>query len=176
MPNKTILFTRPNSDLATACLNYFSKNLVDELRKIGIFTIINIEGRNANKEEFEKAIRKANPRLLIINGHGDETAIYGQKEQILGKNNIKLLNHRIIYAVACESSEKLGDLAIDEGGAEAYIGYEAKFMIVVDPSRSSTPDKDRNIKVFIKPYMALVLSLISGFSVGEAIDNTKKIH
>ena len=107
--------------------------------------------------------------MLIINGHGDETAIYGQKEQILGKNNIKLLNHRIIYAVACESSEKLGDLAIDEGGAEAYIG----FMIVVDPSRSSTPDKDRNIKVFIKPYMALVLSLISGLSVSKAIENTK---
>lgn len=172
---KSILFTRPSYDMPTACLHYFSEKLMESINEVGEYKIINLEKEEATKENFEKCIAKAKPRLLVLNGHGFKCAVCGHMgEIILDENNINLLNSKITYAVACDSSEELGEKAVSKGKADAYIGYEANFMVVMDPSRSSTPSKDKNLKVFIKPYATLVLSLISGLSVGESIDNTRK--
>jgi len=48
-------------------------------------------------------------------------------------------------------------------------------MVVADPTRLSNPSKDKNINVFKKPYAAMVLSLVSGKNVREAIFDTKGI-
>lgn len=176
MQNISILFTSPNYDLATSSLYYFSKSLIQEIKAVGEYKIINLEGCEANRKIFEKTLSKAGPRFVILNGHGFKHAVCGHNnEVILDKENINLLNLKIIYAVACDSSEELGELAVTKGGADAYVGYEAHFMVVIDPSRSSTPNKDKNIKVFIKPYTTMVLSLLSGFSVEEAINKTKDV-
>lgn len=176
MPKISILFTRPNHDYETSCLYYFSKNLVKEIKEIGEYTVINLEGFKANKREFEKSMKKAEPRLVVLNGHGNKDAICGHKDEvILEDDNIRLLQSTITYAIACDSSEKLGDIATKRGNADAYVGYDAYFMVVTDPTRSSNPSKDKNIKVFKKPYAAMVLSLVSGRTVSEAISETKGV-
>lgn len=173
---QVVLFTRPTHDVATSCLHHFSDNLIKEIKTMGEFTVIDLQDGDVTKENFEKAIAKVNPRLVILNGHGSKESICGHNNNIiLDEKNINLLESRITYAVACDSCEHLGEIAIDKGLAEAYIGYEAQFMVVVDPSRSSTPSKDENLKVFIKPYAAMILSLISGFDVGRSIEETKKV-
>lgn len=173
---KSILFSCQNYDMATSCLHYFSKKLMKEIEFVGEFNIVNLEGRKATKENFEKAVAKTNPRLIILNGHGFKNAVCGHNgKTILYEGNINLLESKITYAVACDSSEKLGDIAVTKGKADAYIGYEAHFMVITDPSRSSTLSKDKNLKVFIKPYTTSVLSLISGLNVEESIANTKKV-
>lgn len=176
MVKKSILFTRPNHDQPTACLHYFSGKLIEQIKVVGEYNIVNLEKERATKENFKKAIEKTNPRLVVLNGHGYKYAVCGHNDmEILNKGNINLLDSRITYAVACDSTEELGEIAVSEGNADAYIGYEANFMVVIDPSRSSTPLKDKNLKVFIKPYATLVLSLISGLSVEKSINETKKV-
>lgn len=175
MPKKFILFTRPNYDIPTSVLHYFSEVLINNIKEIGEYNIINLESKEVTKTNFENAIVKSNPRMIVLNGHGSKSAIFGNNEEILNKDNISLLKSRIVYAVACDSSEELGEIAIDIGKADAYIGYEAYFMVVIDPSRSSTPSKDKNLKIFIKPYATLILSLISGLTVEQAITKTKDI-
>lgn len=176
MQKTSILFTRPNHDYATSCLHYFSKNLIKEIEEVGEFKVINLEGSNVNKDNFEKCIIKIKPRLLVLHGHGNKEAICGHaNEVILEQSNIELVDSKIVYAVACDSSQELGEIAINKGNADAYIGYEGYFMVVTDPSRSSTPSKDKNMKVFIKPYATLVLSLISGKTVDNAINDTKDV-
>ncbi len=175
MPKKFILFTRPNYDTPTSVLHYFSEVLIKSIKEVGEYNIINLEGPKATKIDFEKVIAKSNPRMVVLNGHGSKSAIFGNNEEILNKDNIHLLKSKIVYAVACDSSEELGEIAIGTGKADAYIGYEAYFMVVIDPSRSSTPSKDKNLKVFIKPYATLILSLVSGLSVETAIDKTKDV-
>lgn len=175
MQKKSILFTRPSHDQATYCLYYFSEKLIEEIKEVGEYIIINLEKHKATREIFEKSIIKSNPRLVVLNGHGFKHAVCGQnKEIILDANNVNLLDSKIVYAVACDSSEELGEIATTKGNASSYIGYEAHFMVVIDQSRSSTPSKDKNLKIFIKPYATLVLSLVSGLTVEKAINNTKE--
>ncbi len=170
---KIILITRPNHDIPTSYLHSLSGELKENIDKVGEFTVIELEGPKALRNIFEKTVEKSNPRLIIFNGHGSYNSIWGQKEVILDNKNIKKLTSRIIYAVVCDSSLELGELAVNEGKAEAYIGYESNFMIIIEPDRSTIPLKDKNFKPFIEVYIMFVFSLISGFTVIESIEKTK---
>jgi len=147
-----------------------------EIEDVGEYSIQNLEGPKVNRENFESYVTKTKPRLIILHGHGSKDAVFGQNyEVILDKDNISLLNSTITYAVACDSSEQLGEIAINTGNADSYVGYEGEFMVVMDPSRSSTPEKDKNLKIFIQPYATLVLSLVAGKTVNDAITETKEV-
>jgi len=69
--------------------------------------------------------------------------------------------------------EDLGEIAVKKG-AKAYIGYKARFMIVRDPSRESTPSKDKNALPFKKACFALISSLVYGNKAGDAIERAKE--
>ncbi len=173
MQPKTILFTRPNYDFPTSYLHYFADNLIKEVRNIGEYNIIDLEGKRAIKSNFEQSVSKKSPRLIVLNGHGSPNAVWGHNEVILNSDNVNLLNSKIIYAVACDSAENVGELAVNRGQADAYIGYNARFMIVIDPSRTTTPAKDKNILPFLKSYSALVISLLAGLTVEKSIERSK---
>ena len=83
------------------------------------------------------------------------------------------MQSRIVYAVVCDSALELGKFTVNDGGAEAYIGYESNFMIVVDRERSATPMKDKNFRPFKEAHVALVLSLISGLKISDAMEKAK---
>lgn len=173
MPSKTILFTRPNHDFQTSYLHFFAGNLIKEIKQIGEHKLIDLDGKKAIRKTFEQSISKKEPRLIILNGHGVYNAIFGYNEIILDSENIDLLNSKIVYAVACDSAEQLGELAVSKGNADAYIGYNARFMIVIDPSRTTTPSKDKNVLPFLKSYSSLILSLLAGLTVEQSIENSK---
>lgn len=42
---KNILFIRPNDKQETSYLHYFCKDLIEEIRKIGEFVVIDLEGK-----------------------------------------------------------------------------------------------------------------------------------
>ena len=168
-----ILITRPNHDIPTGYLHAISGELKDKIEDTGDFSIIELEVSKVTRINSEKALEKSNPRLIVLNGHGSYNKVYGQHEVILDENNIQKLQSKIVYAVVCDSSLELGEFAVENGKAEAYIGYEAYFMIIIEPSRSTTPLKDNNFKPFREIYVMLVLSLLSGFNVAESVEKTK---
>lgn len=173
---KKILFTRPCYDQETKYLHYFSGELVEHVKSIGEYVPLNLEGANVTRKEFEKALVKGNPRLVVLNGHGSRDSVCGHDgEVILDNHNVDKLNSKIVYAVACDSLEELGEFAVEEGQAESYIGYEAQFMIITDPVWTASPTKDKNIKPFRKVYAMMVLSLLAGLTTGEAIERTKEL-
>lgn len=68
---------------------------------------------------------------------------------------------------------ELGELSV-ENGAEAYVEYNANFMLVRDPSRENAPNKDRNALPFKRVCTSLIQSLVFGMTVGDAIEKTKQ--
>ena len=172
---KTILFTRPCYDLPTEYLHYISGQLVGSLKFADEHAIIDLAGKGVLRSDFEKAVKKGSPGLVVLNGHGTKDAIYGAADEIvLDGQNVRILASRIVYAVACDSLEGLGQLAVNAGQAACYVGYGANFMIIVDPTRTAAPGKDKNIKPFVQVYATTVLSLAAGLTVAESIRNTKE--
>ncbi|MBI5393116.1 hypothetical protein HZA96_04555 [Candidatus Woesearchaeota archaeon] len=148
---KALLVTRPKHDIPTSYLYDFSNAIVKTVKEINGMHITTIEGDSANRVNFEKSLAKENYGLL----------------------NVFLTKERIVYALACDSLELLGKTAIEQG-TKAYIGYKARFMLVVDPTRFTSPNKDSNALPFRKACNRLINSLISGLPVANAIELTKK--
>lgn len=171
---KVFLITRPRHDIPTSYLHYFGKEIIEIVKSTKDIHVTDLEGDKANRELFEKTVKKENPGLIFLNGHGDRKCVYGHSdESILDKNNIKMTKNKIIYALSCDSLEELGLIAIDIG-AKAYIGYKGRFMIIRDHTREASPQKDRNSLPFKRACTALIDSLVFGLSVKEAIKKTKE--
>ena len=175
MARKIILITRPRHDKNTNYLYYFAGNLISAVQFVNEHTIIDLAGEKAKRNIFESAVKKTRPRLIILNGHGSKEEIYGHKDEvILDEDNIEILNSSIVYAVACDSAYHLGPVAVDKGKADAYIGYESHFMIIIDETKTATLVKDKNIKPFEQVYARVFFQLIAGRNIKETIDDTKE--
>lgn len=171
---KKFVVTRPNYDLITSYLHDFSKGIIKAIKATKDIHITNLEGHEATRVNLEKAINNEDPRLLFLNGHGDKRTVTGHKnEPILDEENVRLTKKRIVYALSCDSLEELGPKAV-KNGAEAYIGYKASFMLVRDPTRTGSPNKDKNALPFRRACTTMINALIFGKSVETAIELTKK--
>ena len=135
--------------------------------------ITDLEGKKANTASFENAVKKSKPKLVFLNGHGDETVVLGHNDKpVLTEDNVGLIKGGMIYALACESLAVLGQIAVKKG-VKAYIGYKEEFRWVGDPSRTSTPDKDKNAAPFRKVCSILGKSLLSGIPAGKSVELTR---
>lgn len=117
-----MLITRPEHDKVTTYLSTWSEELILLAAEKGI-QYKDLCAENATKEEVEKYLRKQNPKLIILNGHGSPDAISGHKNEpiITRGQNEDILAEKIIYARACHSAAELGPAAIAKG-AVAFIG------------------------------------------------------
>lgn len=112
--------------------------------------------------------------MICLNGHGTAYEVRGHNDEpILDSTNLGLTKGSIVHALAYDSLVKLGK-GSREQGTRAYIGYSAKFMISCDPTRSSSPEKDRNADPIRKACNMTMSALLRGETVQKAIDLTKK--
>jgi hypothetical protein len=170
---KNFLLTRPSHDVITSYLHDFSKDIVKKAKAEKSMYVTDLEGAEAVRKNLENSITKENPQLIFLNGHGDRKTVLGHKDEvILDLNNAKLTKDKIVYALSCDSLEMLGKISVEKG-AKAYIGYKESFMMVCDPSRESTPGKDKNALPFKKVCDILINSLVFGSKVSQAIERTK---
>lgn len=171
---KQFLITRPQYDKETSYIYHFSKPLVILAKEDKNIHVTELKDSDVNRKNLEMAFTKTKPRLVFLNGHGDERSVWGHKgESILDKNNAELTKNKIIYALACSSLAELGQITVEHGAA-AYVGYENVFRWVVDPSRTSSPDKDKNAAPFRRVCYVLGKNLLLGLSVEESIQRTKE--
>jgi hypothetical protein len=171
---KCFLLTRPNYDTATSYLHYFAKDAITIAKKLKGIHVSDIEGNKATRPNLEKSMSNENPKLVFLNGHGDEMTIWGHKDEvILDSKNIYIAKDKIVYSLACDSLAGLGDIAVGQG-TQAYIGYQENFMIVADPTRHLSPGKDNNALPFKMACTKLIESLLTGTNAQEAINITKR--
>ena len=171
---KQFLITRPNYGKELPYIYSFSKGIMAIAKGMDSLHVEELDRKKATRENLESSLLKSKPKLIFLNGHGDEVSVWGSDDElILDMDNIQLMNGKIVYALACESLAKLGKVAVEKG-VKAYVGYRGKFRWVVDPSRTSSPEKDKNAAPFRKVCHVLGKNLLEGVPAGKAVEQTQK--
>jgi len=168
------LITRPNHDKVTAYLFAWNSKILesDELKDI---SFLDLQGENANKKKVESYLSKQSPEVVLFNGHGSPTQVYGFKNEVIIENNINdsLLKDKIVYALSCSSASVLGVNAVKKG-AKSFIGYKRSFILCTDKNRETTPLKDNIAHSFLEPSNRLSISILKGNSINEASHKSKE--
>lgn len=170
----SILVTRPNFDLTTRYLFVWAKKII-ELATEKCGQVFDLNGKRANRKEFESMTRKHEPSLVFLNGHGDSDVVAGQnnEELVRAGENEKILKSKIIYALSCRSGKILGPESI-KSGAEAYIGYDEDFIFLYEENKQTHPEQDKQAEMFLEPANQVMVSLLKNHSPHEAHLNSKK--
>ena len=170
---KTILITRPNHEVTTNYLFYWSQTIINFCVNRGS-NLIDLDGKRANKTELEHVVSKTRPKLLILNGHGNEKTVTGHDNQpivIAGKND-SLLSSAIAFVRACRCALELGPKSI-KSGAKAVIGYSDDFVFPVDDRHISNPLTDVDAGTFLEASNQVAISLLKGHTVLESNERSK---
>jgi len=170
----TILITSPSDDPPKTYARYYLRLFAEKAAEEGHRTVIIREPLLGN---FEDAIRKYNPRLVIVNGHGGRKGVTGADYHvILGvkgydpelslnivAQNPELMKGRIVYLLSCFSGKELAPKLV-RYGARAVAGYTSAFIFLSENSA----DKDVRSRQFFTAALQLPLLVIKGreFGVG----------
>lgn len=171
---KTILVTRPNHDLTTNYLYFWSEAVIILAKKHNL-TILDLSKDKANKKNFDSYIKNKHPQFIFLNGHGSETEITGYDNEVLidsGDSKTKI-SALIIYARSCDSGKELGKVLVNNG-VGTFIGYNRKFFFLYNPEYLTKPQKDPVAKIFLEPSNLIPNIIIKGHSVSEAHNRSKE--
>ncbi|EKD99381.1 MAG: hypothetical protein ACD_22C00278G0009 [uncultured bacterium] len=163
-----LLITRPNHDVATNYLYYWSQDIL-EAAKRKARPVVDLKSRRATKKEFTSILKKVQPSLVIINGHGSGSTVMGQDDEplVTTRDNLDIFKGKIVYARSCKSAQKLGPACVAQG-AKAYIGYSDDFVFICDQSKLTKPKQDNTAKLFLEPANQIATGLIKGLTAGDA--------
>lgn len=172
--NKGLVITLPRWDNVTEYLSQFSDQIIKEADNMSVKCKA-LDGKDANKANFEKVINKLDYNLVVFNGHGSPSSIKGHKNEIIVEigNNEELLNGRIVYARACEAGAMLGKSCVENDKNGCFIGYNVPFVFWADRTWDSVPQKDETARLFLEPSNMVPISLIKGHTANEAHKNSK---
>jgi len=172
--NDSLLVTRPNFDLTTRYISVWAEKIV-KFAKSKNKNVFDLRKDRANREEFESMIRKHNPGLVFLNGHGNEKQVAGQDNEVLLSlgDNENILKNKAVYALSCRSGKLLGPGSI-KSGASSYIGYEEDFIFLYDEKQINRPKEDKTAEIFLEPSNQVMISLLKGHAAKEAHENSKQ--
>lgn len=125
--------------------------------------------KKANRKELESYIKKLEPEVVILNGHGSEDSIFGQDGEVLIKagENEYILKNSTVFSLSCSSAKILGVASIKKG-TKAYIGYKNDFIFAYTEGYSTRAELDPLAKLFLEPTNKIAMLLISGGSPKNA--------
>lgn len=164
----TFLLTRTDCDDVNSYLFSYSEHILKFADKNNI-AYRDLKNDENNKNILTSSIKKLNPPLIVFNGHGDKSTIWGHKDNILIKEgeNEDLLKGKIIYARSCDAAISLGKTAVKKG-TKAFIGYGGKFALCTIPNKECRQGEDEVAKLFLEPSNLIVTSLLKGNTAIES--------
>lgn len=169
----SLLVTRPNFDLTTRYISIWAEEII-KLAKLKNKNVFDLAKNRARRKEFESMVRKHNPDLVFLNGHGNETQVAGQDNEILlSVEDKNLFKNKTLYALSCKSGKTLGPESV-ESGARSYIGYAEDFIFLYDEKMINRPKEDKTAEIFMEPSNQVMLSLLKGHTAREAHENSKR--
>lgn len=170
----SLLITRPSFDLTTRYISAWAKKIIMLAKEKGSI-VFDLDKKRANRQEFESMIRKEEPSLIFLNGHGNYNLIAGQdnEELILAGKNERILKKKIVYALSCRSGKILGPSSI-KSGAIAYIGYDEDFIFLYNERNQARPGQDKTAEIFLEPSNQVMVSLLKNHKPRESHQNSKK--
>ena len=171
-----MLITRPDHDIVTNYLFYWSTFIITQAFKSGK-NVTDLSKNRANAKEFASVIRKTKPKMIVINGHGSDSVVRGYDNEPLvekGKNQ-DLFKGAIVFSRSCQSAKNLGPEAI-KIGCKAYIGYDDDFVFVTETAMTTKPLEDKTAQLFLEPSNYVVISLLKGHSPTDANKRSKDFY
>jgi hypothetical protein len=171
----SFLITRPDYEPTTKYLSRWSEQIIETAKSKGL-KIIDLKGKKVTKRDLVSRLQKLNPRLVVLNGHGNEDSIAGQDEEILIKagENHQVLHSRITYAVSCKCGKTLGPKSVEKGDT-TFIGYDDDFVFTSDRRYLSRPLEDKRAKPFMEASNYAAISLLKGHKAQEASARSKEM-
>lgn len=168
---KTVLFFRPNYELATKYLSAYAGRIVDEAVSLG-YNVVDLYGVDATKEKFEEALTLHDPFIVGLFGHGNYNLLVGQDnvEVLRACTNDQILGEREVLALSCRTGATLGPSARDKTCA-AYYGWQEDFTFWVDESVEN-PLEDPYAAPFFESGLTPMHILLNGGSLFDAYDKT----
>ena len=168
----SLLMTRPEHDDTTFYLSSWSREVLEVAENRGL-RVFDLHREKANRGEVEKKLKRFSPKLVVLNGHGDEDTVAGHKDQplIRAGENDELLRSMIVYAISCRSAKNLGVKSV-ERGALSYTGYIDDFIFFYEPAQVTRPLADTTAALFLQPSQVFTESLLKGNTVAVASERT----
>jgi len=140
--------------------------------------VLDITGPWVDYQNITSLLMQNRPDLFIYTGHGCANFLAtqngcsltnGWKENVCqvqcnNPPNLKLLRDSIVVTFSCHSASQLGKCAI-KYGARAYVGFSDYMMFTSDSKGSEN--------LFGDALLPMVIELLNGKTVGEAVAATK---
>lgn len=166
--SNTALVTTPKSDSTTRYISAWAEKTIEDLKSKNLQFIV-LSKERATASVLDSMLKKHNPSLLFLNGHGGPDLVMGHDTEVLveaGKNEVALKG-MVTYALSCSSAQVLGPASV-KAGASAYIGYAEDFIFFISPDKMSRPLGDKTADMFLTPANHVIVSLAKGHTAGEA--------
>ncbi|MFH1095719.1 MAG: hypothetical protein V1728_05885 [Candidatus Micrarchaeota archaeon] len=172
--NKHFLITLLHSEDTEYYLYVWSQEIIDLAEEKG-FKVFQLEKGNACRDKFEGHLQSINPCFVMLNGHGNNTTICGNRlEPILKEGeNHALLAGRVVYARSCYALSSLGRASAKDG-CNAFIGYSAPFSFVSHPGYISRPLKDPLAYPCLQTSNLIPISLLKGSDIDGSVKKAKE--
>jgi hypothetical protein len=173
--NRILLVTRPRHDDTTEYLSYYASLVLKKAEALNI-DVKDFEGKEVNCGAIYKFIIKKDPKLIFLNGHGDDVSIEYNKGEILFSTdkNMEMLKDRIIYARACYAGVSFGKEVVKNNDG-CFIGYISPFSFWIDERYSANPSKDKIAALFLEPSNEIVDSLLKGNKTETVHERSRKM-
>lgn len=173
---RSLLLTRPDFDRTTRYVSAWAGEVIDFAKTKGS-KFFDLAGERAKIVVFESMLKKQQPDLIFLNGHGGTDCVSGQDYEILVKKGVNehILSGKIVYALSCSSGKELGPASI-KAGAKAYIGYSEEFVFIFDEHQRTHPGQDNLGQAFSEPSNQVMISLLKGHTPREAYVASKKSY
>ncbi|MFA6551075.1 MAG: hypothetical protein WCV41_00890 [Patescibacteria group bacterium] len=168
-----MIVTRPQYDITTRYLSVWAAEVINFAKEKKV-EVIDLLKDKANKKDFVGRVKKLQPDVIFLNGHGNDNCVTGHDEEKLVEagDNHNILYGAITYALSCNSGKVLGP-KVAENNEAAYIGYEDKFIFVADSNYSTRPQDDPIAKPFMEASNQVMISLLKGHCAEEASEKSK---
>lgn len=168
--SNVLLVTRPDYDIVTKYFCIWSEALCTMARQKGM-TVCDLQGKKANRKDFESYLRKNNPSMVFLNGHGNAEIITGQNDEPI-VDAASMSPNSIMYARSCDAGERLGQELVRHG-VSSFIGYRRKFIFGYTPEYVTRPVMDPMASLFLEPSNLIVSTLLKGHTAKDANQRSK---
>lgn len=169
-----VLVTSPEVDSLTRYLRFWTKKLLEKYYKRHIFVCL--DGARATRERTRGTLMKKNIDVALFNGHGSDKHIRGHDNAIIiGENDADLLRGKIVHALSCQTARTLG-LRAKSAGALEYVGYDAKFVALLQKGKITCPLEDDTATLFLEPAFTAPKALLDGKAGAEAVRLAKQAY
>lgn len=92
-----MIIVRTKYDLATDYLFAWTEEIISEAENKG-YNVNKVEGSDVNFKNFEKRIKKLQPKFIFFNGHGSKSCLYdNDKIELINLESSGLLKDTITF-------------------------------------------------------------------------------